>query len=156
MRLKILILAPSVIVAAAATSWAAAAGDVTGADLYGKHCIACHQANGEGAPGIAAPISGTLLGLAKTPAGRDFLAQIMVSGMVGTISSHGMRYLGNMPAFNALADGELASVMNHVLLAFNGADLPLPAEAFAAARRRAMPPAEVFKLRQRAQAQSGG
>lgn len=152
MRLKKLILALAVTVDA--TAWAAA-GDGTGADLYGKHCTVCHQADGEGAPGIAPPIAGTLSGLAKSSAGRDFLAQIMVSGMVGTISSHGMRYLGNMPPFNALTDGELASVMNHVLLAFNGADLPLSPAAFAAARSRAMPPAEVFKLRKNVLAQSG-
>jgi mono/diheme cytochrome c family protein len=152
MRLKKLMLALSVMVYA--TSWAAA-GEVTGADLYGKHCSVCHQANGDGVPGIAPPIAGTLLGRAKSPAGRDFLAQIMVSGMVGTISSHGMRYLGNMPGFNALTDRELASVLNHVLLAFNDADLPLPPDAFAAARSRAMSPAEVFKLRKSALTQSG-
>lgn len=151
MRLKKWILAGSVIV----TATSALAGDVAGAELYGKHCVVCHQANGEGAPGIAPPISGTLMKRAKLPAGRDFLAQVMVSGMVGTISSHGMRYLGNMPSFNALSDGELASVLNHVLLAFNGADLPLAAETFAAARARAMPPAEVFKLRKSLLAQSG-
>lgn len=154
MRLKKLILAPSVIVAATAASWAVAE-DVTGAELYGKHCIVCHQANGEGAPGIAPPISGTLVKRAKIPAGRDYLAQVMVSGMVGTISSHGIRYLGNMPSFNALSNGELASVLNHVLLAFNGADLPLAAETFAAARVRAIPPAEVFKLRKSMLTQSG-
>lgn len=137
------------------TATSAVAGDVTGAELYGKHCTVCHQANGEGAPGIAPPISGTLMKRANTSNGRDFLAQVMVSGMVGTISSHGMRYLGNMPSFNALSDGELASVLNHVLLAFNGADLPLAAETFAAARVRATPPAEVFKLRKSLLAQSG-
>lgn len=151
MRLKKWILAGSVVV----TATSALAGDVAGAELYGKHCVVCHQANGEGAPGIAPPISGTLMKRAKTANGRDFLAQVMVSGMVGTISSHGMRYLGNMPSFNALSDGELASVLNHVLLAFNGADLPLAAETFAAARVRAMPPAEVFKLRKSLLAQSG-
>lgn len=137
------------------TATSAVAGDVTGAELYARHCVVCHQADGEGAPGIAPPISGTLVKRAKIPAGRDYLAQVMVSGMVGTISSHGMRYLGNMPSFNVLSDGELASVLNHVLLAFNGADLPLAAAAFAAARVRAMPPAEVFKLRKSMLAQSG-
>jgi hypothetical protein len=92
---------------------------------------------------------------AGIPAGRNYLAQVMVSGMVGTISSHGMRYLGNMPPFNVLSDGELASVLNHVLLAFNGAEPPMAAEAFAAARIRAMPPAEVFKLRKSVLTQSG-
>lgn len=151
MRLKKWILACSVIV----TATSALAGDATGAALYAQHCVVCHQANGEGAPGIAPPISGTLANRARIPAGRDYLAQVMVSGMVGTISSHGMRYLGNMPPFNALSDGELAGVLNHVLLAFNAADLPLAAEAFAAARARAMPPAEVFKLRKSILAQSG-
>lgn len=137
-------------------SSSAMAEELAGAGLYNRHCVACHQPNGEGAPGIAPPISGTLQGRAKTAVGRKFLAQIMVSGMIGTISSHGMRYLGNMPSFAALTDAELATALNHVLKTFNGVDLLLPAGDFAAARARALPPAEVFKLRSRALAQSGG
>lgn len=134
----------------------AIAGDIAGADLYTKHCVVCHQPSGEGAPGIAPPIAGNLQGRAKTSLGREFLAQILISGMMGTISSHGMRYLGNMPSFSALTDAELATVMNHVLLTFNGVEPALSAGDFASARGKALPPAEVFKLRNRALVQSAG
>lgn len=133
----------------------AAAAPAAGATLYTTHCVTCHQAEGEGTPGIAPPLAGTLGKRAGNEDGRDFLAQVLVSGMIGPITSQGQRYNGNMPSFAALADADLAAVMNHVLASFNASSVELPASAFAAARGRGMAPSEVRKLRERVLATTG-
>jgi len=126
-----------------------------GAELYATHCVACHQAEGEGTPGIAPALAGTFGTRVADAAGRDFLAQTLISGMSGAIVVQGQRYNGNMPSFAALSDAELASIANYVLSAFNASSVELPAELFAATRRRAMAPNEVRKLRERVLAQTG-
>lgn len=126
-----------------------------GAALYATHCVACHQAEGEGTPGIAPPLAGTLAKRAASDEGRAFLAQVLVSGMTGTIVAQGQRYNGNMPSFAALPDADLAGVMNHVLTAFNASSVALAPGDFAAARGRGVAPIEVRKLRERVLARTG-
>ena len=133
----------------------AAQGTPSGQAIYAANCVPCHQTDGEGAPGIAPPLAGILAGRAKQDVGREFLAQILVSGMTGTLVSKGQRYTGSMPSFAGMSDGELAAVMNFVLAAFNGNATPLAAADFSAARGRERTPAEVRKLRDRAVAAAG-
>ena len=44
-----------------------------------------------------------------------FLAQLVLTGMSGTISVDGRQILGIMPGFDSLKDDELASVLNYVV-----------------------------------------
>jgi mono/diheme cytochrome c family protein len=69
-----------------------------GAKLYEGHCVACHQPDGNGAEGLAPPLAGVLAKRAQSTSGREYLAQVLVSGMIGTITSRGVKYNGNMPA----------------------------------------------------------
>jgi mono/diheme cytochrome c family protein len=126
-----------------------AAASSTGAELYAKHCIACHQAEGEGMPGMAPPIAGVLANRAALPEGQDFFAKLLVNGMSGVIITQGQRFIGNMPPVAALANEELAAIINHVLSSFNASPVQLTAEAFARARLAPLPPDEVRKLRDR-------
>lgn len=133
----------------------AAQGAPPGQAIYAANCVPCHQTDGEGAPGIAPPLAGILAGRAKHEVGREFLAQILVSGMTGTLVSKGQRYVGSMPSFAGIPDADLAAVLNYVLAAFNGNAPPLAAADFTAARSRERTPAEVRKLRDRAMAAAG-
>jgi mono/diheme cytochrome c family protein len=128
---------------------------VDAAALYASHCIACHQPEGEGTIGIAPAVAGTLAKRAATPEGRDFLAQILITGMSGPITSQGQRYSGNMPSFAIAPDTDLAAALNYVLETFNASPVRLTAENFAAARARPATPAEVRKTRERLVAQVG-
>ena len=127
----------------------------SGAELYARHCIACHQAEGEGTPGIAPPIAGVLAKRAATPEGREFFPRLLLNGMTGSIVSQGIRYNGNMPPVANLADAELAAIVNHVLSAFNGSTVQLSPDDFAAARSTPVPPTEVRKQRERLLAIAG-
>lgn len=125
-----------------------------GAKLYEAHCAVCHQPDGNGSEGLAPPLADVLAKRAQSAVGREYLAQVLVSGMVGTITSRGVRYNGNMPAAT-LSDQELAAVMGHVLTTFNKVSLPIPAELFSAARSKASTPAAVRQQRERVLAEVG-
>jgi mono/diheme cytochrome c family protein len=125
-----------------------------GAKLYEAHCVACHQPDGNGAEGLAPPLAGVLAKRAQSTSGREYLAQVLVSGMIGTITSRGVKYNGNMPAA-PLSDEELVAVMGHVLATFNGVSQPLPAGLFSAARSKALTPSAVRQLRERVLAEVG-
>jgi len=126
-----------------------------GAALYAAHCAACHQPDGNGTEGLAPPLAGVLQKWAKVAAGREYLAQVLVSGMVGSITSGGVKYNGNMPSAAGLSDDELSAVMGYVLSSFNASPLQLPAALFASARGKALQPAAVRRQRERFLAEVG-
>ena len=94
-----------------ACTGAAAAPD--GAALFTQHCVACHQAEGQGTVGLAPALKGEhwqRLGL-----DRGYLPQVLVHGLSGLIVVNGERHVSNMPAFGAqLDDDSLAALASHV------------------------------------------
>lgn len=125
-----------------------------GARLYEAHCVVCHQPDGNGAEGLAPPLTAVLAKRAQSASGREYLAQVLVSGMVGNIISRGVKYNGNMPAAS-LSDEELAAVMGYVLTTFNAVSQPMSAELFSAARGKALTPSAVRQQRERVLAEVG-
>jgi mono/diheme cytochrome c family protein len=152
MHVRRFFLAGSTVLLMVAASGSLQAAD--GAKLYEAHCVACHQPDGNGAEGLAPPLAGVLTKRAQSTSGREYLAQVLVSGMIGTITSRGVKYNGNMPAAT-LSDEELVAVMGHVLATFNGVSQPLPVELFIAARGKALTPSAVRQLRERVLAEVG-
>ncbi|MDE1947693.1 MAG: c-type cytochrome [Burkholderiales bacterium] len=90
---------------------APAAGAVLdGAALYAAHCAACHQATGQGLPGVFPPLAASewVLGKERT------LAAIVLHGISGAFTVDGKAYSGAMPAFGAqLKDAEIAAIVSH-------------------------------------------
>jgi len=129
-----------------------------GAALYATHCVACHQVEAVGAPGIAPPLAGNIGRHVASEAGRDYLVHVPLTGMVGAITVDGVRYNGNMPAVAGLSDADVANVLGHVLREFNGVtDLAwLTPEFVASVRKSGGTPNETHKLRGRLPAATGG
>lgn len=130
-----------------------------GAGVYAAHCVACHQPDGQGAPGVAPPLAGNVGRHAASPDGRNYLARVPLTGMVGTIAVDGVRYVGNnMPSFAALSDADIASVIGYVLRDFNGIDdISWLTPAFVAGvRQTGGTPNETHKQRGRLAAATGG
>lgn len=152
MKKRLLLLA----LALCSTPICAEANGAAGAELFGKHCVACHQADGEGIPGLAPPLVGALKKVAELDLGRTYIAHVLVSGMAGTIKTRVGKFAGVMPSQAALADHELAAIASYVLSAFNDSPVALKAEGFAALRGKPLPPGEVRKLREQVLAQIGG
>lgn len=120
------------------------AGSACAADgkaIYDANCAACHQPDGAGAVGLAPPLAGTLGKRVATPAGRQYVPGVLISGLAGKLVSKGVTYTGIMPSWQQFSDEELAGVANYVLTAYNAAELqpgqqPFVAAEFAQMRER--------------------
>jgi len=135
--------------AACAFPGTAALAEPAGARLFADRCVACHQAGGVGVPGIAPPLAGNVGRMAATEAGREYLARVLLVGLVGPIHVDGVRYTGNMPSQAALGDAELAEVLGYVLRDLEQvADLSwLTVDYVGKLRRAGGTPNEMHKLR---------
>ena len=92
-----------------------------GAGVYGSYCSACHQANGQGLPGVFPPMAGDPVVTAADPAEH---IQIVLHGLQGK-SIGGVAYASPMPAFGGqLTDEQIAAVVNHERTSW-GNDAPL-------------------------------
>lgn len=104
---------------------------VDGAALFAALCVACHQANGQGLPGVFPPLAGSewVQGRAGTA------AAILLHGVTGSLSVKGVTYQGAMPAFGGqLSDEQIAAVLTHVRAQWGNTAAPVSAQAVAQAR----------------------
>jgi mono/diheme cytochrome c family protein len=121
----------------------------SGAAIFAANCALCHGADGAGAPGVAPALAGTLAGYTQSQSGRQYLSQILMSGMVGAIQTQGHRFSGLMPSFSdRLSNEDAAAVLAYVLGHFNGAKTQIVAPADIAKARAANPSSnETHRLR---------
>ncbi len=91
---------------------AGAAGPaIDGGEIYQGKCVACHQANGAGVPGVFPPLAGSEYVLGKA----EKLAAIPLHGIQGKLTVNGIAYNGMMPVFaDLLTDAEIAAVLTHI------------------------------------------
>ena len=80
----------------------------SGADIYNRTCVACHQADGQGLPNVYPP-------LAKSDYLSDKERAItqVIKGSSGEIVVNGKTFNNTMPP-QQLSDEELASVLTYV------------------------------------------
>ncbi|HUO03049.1 MAG TPA: cytochrome c [Rhizomicrobium sp.] len=101
--------------AAPAFFWTAPAWAESGETMFNEYCVGCHQVGGTGVPGEYPRLAGRVNKIAADSRGRVFLAQLVLTGMSGTIIVDGRKILGIMPAFDNLKDAELAAILNYVV-----------------------------------------
>jgi mono/diheme cytochrome c family protein len=85
-----------------------------GRAVYGKTCVACHQANGQGAPGTFPPLAGSDWVNEQQP-GR--IIRIVLQGFSGPgLKIHGQPFnTGSaMVPWNGLSDDDVAAVITYV------------------------------------------
>ena len=120
---------------------AQAADPTDGARAF-QPCAACHLATGKGVPGLAPSLRDRLAKVPSTQKGRDYLVMAVQKGLFGSLRADGLTFNGVMPAQGAvLGDAGTATVLNHVLVTFNGADKiagwrPFTADEVAAVKKR--------------------
>lgn len=104
---------------------------VDGEAVFAGNCAACHQANGQGLPGVFPPLAGSewVTGPSAT------VMQIVLHGLSGPIEVRGQRYEGVMPAFAQLTDAELAAVISHVRSSWGNDAGAVTADEVGAARK---------------------
>jgi mono/diheme cytochrome c family protein len=83
-----------------------------GKEVFGKTCIACHQASGLGTPGAFPPLVGSEWVLAPNPARA---IRIVLNGLQGPIEVKGTGWNQSMlPWRDVLKDDEIAAVLTYV------------------------------------------
>jgi cytochrome c oxidase cbb3-type subunit 2 len=102
-----------------------------GQDLYIANCSACHQAGGEGVPGVFPPLKGSGV-VNKDDAARHI--QLVLDGMQGGRAG-GVVYAAPMPAFaGALSDTAIADIIDYERRSWGNHGKPVTAAQVAAER----------------------
>lgn len=92
--------------------------------IYKKYCLACHQSDGSGVPGLYPPLGpGSWIG--KDP---KELFVILTKGLSGKIEVNGEVYKNAMPAQAQLTDEEIAGVLSYIRSDFGNNFDPVDAE----------------------------
>ena len=105
---------------------ARAGQSVDGKQLFSAHCVACHQASGQGLPGVFPPLDGS----EWVNGDERIVANILLHGINGELTVAGTTYKGTMPAFSHLGDAELAAVASYVRASWSNKATPLKTELF--------------------------
>jgi len=105
----------------------------TGRDLYVANCSACHQAGGEGLPGVVPPLKGS--GVVNKDDAEKHI-QVILNGMQGARAG-GVVYATVMPKFaGALSDAEISDIVNYERRSWGNHGAPVTAAQVAAGRAR--------------------
>jgi mono/diheme cytochrome c family protein len=109
----------------------AGAPKADGAALYASLCTACHQASGQGLPGVFPPLAGS-----EWVVGKDStVAAILLHGISGPMTVKGTVYNGAMPAFKEqLNDEQIAALLSHIRSQWGNGAAPVVADTVAKAR----------------------
>jgi mono/diheme cytochrome c family protein len=105
-----------------------------GQDLYGRHCLTCHQADGYGVPNMQPAITG------GTWVGGDprALAMFVMTGGFDSASRKESDNGNVMPAFAQLSDAELAAILTFIRARF-GKGASAVSEADVGETRKSLP-----------------
>ncbi len=88
-----------------------------GQQLFSGTCSVCHQANGQGLPGVFPPLAKSDL-IASDPKRP---VDIVLHGLTGKVKVNGTEYNSVMPPMTQLTDDEVANILTYV---FNSWDNP--------------------------------
>lgn len=100
------------------------AAQQAGQRVYSKVCLACHQVDGSGVPGMHPPIIESKF----VNGNPDKLIQIILEGMSGEIEVNGDIYNSIMPPHVHLSNKEIADVLTYVRSNFGNNSGPISVE----------------------------
>lgn len=104
-----------------------------GKAVYAKTCVACHQPNGKGLPGVFPPLDGS----DWLEADNALIAKVILRGLQGPITINGAPFNGPMPMAplaDTLKDEEIADVINYVRATYGKGGALATAEVVKATR----------------------
>ena len=95
-----------------------------GKAIFNQYCLACHQSEGLGVPGMHPPLGpGSWVG--KDP--KELVA-MMIKGLNGKVEVNGKIYNSFMPSQAHLTDQEMADVLSYIRSSFGNSFDPVNAE----------------------------
>ena len=108
-----------------------------GQQLFTGTCSVCHQATGEGLPGVFPPLAKSSL-IAEDP---KRTVQILLRGLNGKVVVNGKEYNSVMPPMSQLNDDEMANILTYVLNSWGNPGGRITTEEVAKARTTPASPA---------------
>ncbi len=108
-----------------------------GEQLYRKHCLTCHQADGWGVPNMQPPI----VGGAWVKGDSKALALFVMTGGFDSAGRKDSAVSNVMPPFRQLSDDDLAGILTYIRAKF-GEGAPAISTADVAAARATLPAGE--------------
>ncbi|MBA4150381.1 MAG: cytochrome c [Verrucomicrobia bacterium] len=94
-----------------------------GKRVYAKNCVACHQANGEGIPGLFPPLGPSDYLMAD----KERSIRILIQGQMGEIVVNGKHYNGAMPPI-PIKDEQMANVLTYIRNSWGNTGAPVTIE----------------------------
>jgi mono/diheme cytochrome c family protein len=89
---------------------AAQTAAIDGATEYANTCAVCHQANGEGMPGLYPPLSGSDIAVLPSP---DRMIAIVLKGLQGPVTVKGTEFNSVMAPWESLSDEQIAAITTY-------------------------------------------
>lgn len=105
---------------------------VPGKAVYDQNCLACHQADGRGVPGMNPP-------LVKTDwvqGDKTRLINVILKGLNENVEINGETYQNEMPAHDFLTDQQIADVLTYVRSSFGNKAEAIKADEVKALREK--------------------
>lgn len=81
-----------------------------GKRIYSQNCVACHQTNGRGLPGVYP----TLVNADWVQDNPERLVKVILAGLAGPVVVNGNPYNNAMTAFGRLSDQQVAAVLTFI------------------------------------------
>ena len=103
-----------------------------GREVYVRHCLGCHQADGSGVPGLYPPLAKTEWVLGD----KDRLIRVLLQGLSGKIEVNGEIYNQEMASSGFLEDEEIAGVLTYIRTSFGNRGDGISSSEVASVRAR--------------------
>ncbi|HEX8750163.1 MAG TPA: copper-containing nitrite reductase [Nitrospira sp.] len=103
-----------------------------GETLYKTYCVGCHQAEGQGMPGMFPPLAKSDYLMADTTRAIE----TVLNGRNGLLEVNGQQYNATMPAMGHLKDEDIADILTYVRSSWGNAGGPVSAAEVAAVRAK--------------------
>ena len=117
--------------AATTASAAPSAQGVDGKQVFSTTCAACHQATGEGVPGVYPPLAGS----EWVNGDEAKVIRILLHGVTGPIEVAGETFNSMMPPWGAtLKDADIAAVLTYARSTWGNKGAPITAAKVASIR----------------------
>lgn len=104
-----------------------------GKKVFQANCLVCHQANGNGTPGVFPPLAGSEW--VNDPAHEPHIVRIVLKGLQGPITVKGTTYNNVMTPFGSvLKDQQIADVLSYIRQEWGNSAPEVTVETVAAIR----------------------
>jgi mono/diheme cytochrome c family protein len=87
--------------------------------VFEANCVACHQTDGAGIPGVFPPLKGN-----DHVMDSDHVRTVLANGLTGEVVVNGTTYDSIMPPFAALSDEQVTQVIAYLQYGLNGTSSP--------------------------------